>query len=147
MNRYLNSAGQSATAFLLVASGSWATLWPLFGASVQVFAGPSMLTVALWLANWDDTKRVGITGLLIGSGFVLCASTSALLYLGTKNLSTKLLSAAWATQATPAQRLSVLVQVVVALVVVGLAVALVREAYRHFPSRAAAPAGGERVGP
>ncbi|MEF8776834.1 MAG: carbon starvation CstA 5TM domain-containing protein [Haloarculaceae archaeon] len=76
-NKYLTGGVQSFLAYLLVASGSWATVWPLFGASVQVFAGLSMLTLAVWIVNWDASKQGA--GFLLGAGFILAASLSALL--------------------------------------------------------------------
>ena len=38
-NEYLTGGAQALLTYLLVASGSWATVWPLFGAPDQIFAG------------------------------------------------------------------------------------------------------------
>lgn len=108
-NRYVNAAGQTVLAYLLVASGSWAVIWPLFGGAVQVFAGLSIVTVVVWLLNWDETKEV--LSLTIGAGFVLTMSLTGLGYLALSNLRSKLLNPAWIADATAAQATSVIVQI------------------------------------
>lgn len=130
-DRYFNSVAQTVLAFALVASGSWATIWPLFGASVQVFAGISILTVALWLVSWDHTKRRGIASLLVGGGFILVTSTTALLYLGLRSLREKLLNPSWLAAATTTRTLSVAIRILVVAVLVYLVAHLVRRTYRR----------------
>jgi carbon starvation protein len=135
-DRYLNGGTQATLAYLLVASGSWATVWPLFGGSVQVFAGLSILAVAVWLVNWDATKRVA--GFLAGAAFILVASLSGLLYTAARN-ARSLLDPAWVAAATPVQLASVGVQVLVVLVLCWLTAEIVRLAYRHVSDRRGSP--------
>ncbi|GAA0466680.1 carbon starvation protein A (plasmid) [Halococcus dombrowskii] len=123
-NRFANSAAQTALAYLLVASGSWAAIWPLFGGAVQVFAGLSIVTVVVWVRNWDAGKEV--RSLLAGAAFVLATSLSALGYLAISNLGTKLLNPAWLGTASPIQIASVAVQVVVVGVLGALTVEILR---------------------
>lgn len=123
-NRFVNSGAQTVLAYLLVASGSWAAIWPLFGGAVQVFAGLSIVTVVVWIRNWDASKEV--RGLLTGAAFVLAMSLSALGYLAISNLRTKLFNPAWLATASPIEIASVATQVVVVGVLGALAVEILR---------------------
>ena len=142
-NKYLTGGAQAAFAYLLVASGSWATVWPLFGASVQVFAGLSILTVAVWIVNWDASKQVA--GFLLGAAFILAASLSALLYLASRNVRT-LLDLEWLTAASSLELASVVVQILAVVVLVGIAAEIIRLVYRHVGERRDAPTGDSLPG-
>ncbi|WP_254545505.1 carbon starvation CstA family protein [Halomarina pelagica] len=63
VNRYANAAIQSVPAYLLITSGSWLTLWQLFGGANQLLAALALLTATVWLANWDRSKQLVSTGL------------------------------------------------------------------------------------
>jgi carbon starvation protein len=135
-NRYLNGGTQAALAYLLVASGSWATVWPLFGASVQVFAGLSILTVTVWVVNWDENKRV--IGFLAGGAFILLTSLSGLIYLATRN-ARLLLDPTWVATATPIEFISVSIQILVVVVLCGLTAEIIRLAYRNVTNHRDSP--------
>lgn len=127
-NRFTSASVQTLLAYLLVASGSWGAIWPLFGGAVQVFAGLSMVTVVVWLLNWDSTKEV--LSLTLGAGFVLAMSLSALGYLALSNLWDRLLNPAWLADASVVQIASVAVQVGAVVVLCVLTVEILRVAFR-----------------
>jgi carbon starvation protein len=137
-NKYLTGGLQALLAYLLVASGSWATVWPLFGASVQVFAGLSMLTVAVWIVNWDASKQVA--GFLLGAGVILAASLSALLYIASRN-ARSLLDPEWVTAASSVELTSVVVQIVAVVLLTGIAAEIIRLVYNHVGERRESPVG------
>ncbi|MFC6720009.1 carbon starvation CstA family protein [Halobacteriaceae archaeon SHR40] len=135
-NKYLTGGVQALLAYLLVASGSWATVWPLFGASVQVFAGLSMLTVAVWIVNWDASKQV--VGFLLGAGFILTASLSALLYIASRNVRT-VLDPSWVGTASSVELASVVIQILAVVVLTGIAAEIIRLVYRHVSEQRNTP--------
>jgi carbon starvation protein len=124
VNRYVSSALLVIPAYVLVASGSWSDLWPLFGGANQTLAALALLVATVWLANWDDTKQLLSTG---GPMAVMIVMTSAaLLYLAfVQNLWTKFIQGDWGLPAgeTPGilMQLSAAIQIVIALVLVALA--------------------------
>src|SRR6056297_3592566 len=61
-NRYFSTGVQVALAYLLVTSGRWEDLWPLFGGANQLLAALALLTATVWLANWDEAKQLVSTG-------------------------------------------------------------------------------------
>jgi carbon starvation protein len=61
-NRYANTGVIIVAAFVLVGSGRWADLWTLFGGANQLLAALALLTVTVWIANWDETKQLATTG-------------------------------------------------------------------------------------
>jgi len=61
-NRYANTGVIVVAAFVLVGSGKWEDLWTLFGGANQLMAALALLTVTVWIANWDDTKQLATTG-------------------------------------------------------------------------------------
>lgn len=143
-NRFVNGSAQSLLAYLLVASGSWAAIWPLFGGAVQVFAGLSMITVVVWLFNWDSTKEV--LSLTIGAGFVLTMSLSALGYLALSSLWKKLLDPAWLNTASVIQIISVVVQVVTVGILGILAFEIVRVAFGTVSQKIEPPSSSQEPG-
>lgn len=129
-NRHVNSAVQALLAYLLVVSGGWATVWPLFGSSVQLFAGLSMLGVVVWLVNWDASKEILSIGL--SALFIVITSAGALVYLGVSNLRTRLLNPSWLADATAVMVASAGVRLLAVGVLLGLAAEVTRLAYRHL---------------
>jgi carbon starvation protein len=122
-NRYVNAALQVAPAYVLVASGRWADLWPLFGGANQTLAALALLVATIWLANWDDSKQLISTGAPMA--LMLAVTTTALLYLAFyQNLYQKFLNDAWMADASATAMASSAVQIVIALVLVGLALSI-----------------------
>jgi carbon starvation protein len=145
-NRYVNAAIQVVPAYVLVASGRWADLWPLFGGANQTLAALALLVATIWLANWDDSKQLISTGAPMA--FMLAITTTALLYLAFyQNLYQKFLNDAWMADATVTAMASTAVQIVIALVLVGLALSLAYMGITNVrKARASGPAvadGGE----
>ncbi|AXG08810.1 carbon starvation CstA family protein [Haloplanus rubicundus] len=122
-NRYVNAFLQVAPAYVLVASGRWADLWPLFGGANQTLAALALLVATIWLANWDDQKQLISTGAPMAFMFVI--TTTALLYLAFyQNLYQKFIQGNWAGGGTTVEMASAGVQIVIALVLVWLALSL-----------------------
>ncbi|WP_435184205.1 carbon starvation CstA family protein [Halobellus sp. EA9] len=140
-DRYGNAAVQTIPAYILIASGSWATLWQLFGGANQLLAALALLTATVWLANWDDSKQLLSTG---GPMAVMVVITvSGLLWLAFySNLYTKFLDPAWMADATIVQMLSAVTQIALALVLVYLGLSLVKMGYDNIE----AVRSGERSG-
>ncbi|MFB6152059.1 MAG: carbon starvation protein A [Haloarculaceae archaeon] len=127
-NRYVNAGVQAVPAYVLVASGRWADLWPLFGGANQTLAALALLIATVWLANWDDTKQLLSTGVPMAFMFVM--TVSALLYLAFyQNLYDKFIQGNWADGATLTAQASAAVQIVIALVLVYLALSVLKMGY------------------
>ncbi|WP_435359838.1 carbon starvation CstA family protein [Haloarchaeobius sp. DFWS5] len=123
-NRYLNAALQCALGYVLLSSGTWESLWPLFGGANQLLAALALLTATVWLANWDDDKQLLSTG--VPMALMVVVTIIALLYLAIKqNFLDKLMDATWMANNGTFAVASVVVQILVAFVLVGLALALV----------------------
>jgi len=130
-NRYSNAVIQCLVAYALVASGSWASLWPLFGGANQLLAALALLTATVWLANWDDDKQLVSTG--VPMALMTVVTICALLYLALyQNLYQQFVLGGFAEGAGLVARVSVAVQIVIALVLVGLALSLVGIGYRNI---------------
>jgi carbon starvation protein len=144
-NKYVNAGIQCVIAYLLVSSGRWADLWPLFGGANQTLAALALLIATIWLANWDQSKQLISTGAPMAAMFVV--TITALLYLAFyQNLYLKFVAgdpAALGTLGT----VSAIVQIVIALVLVYLAVSLLRMGYANIrearSGEAVAADGGE----
>jgi carbon starvation protein len=123
-NRYVNAAIQCIPAYALVASGRWADLWPLFGGANQTLAALALLVATVWLANWSDDKQLLSTG--VPMAFMLAITTTALLYLAFyQNLYQKFILGNWGEGgATLVAQASTALQIVIALVLVGLGLSL-----------------------
>ncbi|WP_251341892.1 carbon starvation CstA family protein [Haloplanus halophilus] len=122
-NRYVNASLQVIPAYVLVASGRWADLWPLFGGANQTLAALALLVATIWLANWDDQKQLISTGAPMA--FMLVITTIALLYLSLyQNLYQKFVLGNWADGGTTIAMASAAVQIVIALVLIWLALSL-----------------------
>ncbi|PSP74179.1 carbon starvation protein A [Halobacteriales archaeon QS_3_64_16] len=146
-NRYANAALQVVPAFLLVSSGRWADLWPLFGGANQLLAALALLTATVWLANWDESKQLISTG--VPMALMSVVTILALLYLAfVQNFAQKFLDSAWMAEATALDMFSAGLQIVISLVLVGLALALVKMGYTNIQqarggTEAVAADGGE----
>jgi len=79
-NRYVNAGILSFAGYLLVASGTWSNIWPLFGGANQALAALALLVATVWLANWDDSKQLISTGAPLV--FMLAVTVVALLWIG-----------------------------------------------------------------
>jgi len=118
-NRYVNASIQVIPAYILVASGRWADLWPLFGGANQTLAALALLVATVWLANWDEDKQLLSTGAPMA--FMFAITTTALLYLALyQNLYQKFVQGNWADGATVVAQASAALQIAIALVLVGL---------------------------
>ncbi len=124
-NRYVAAGIQGVIAYVLVSSGRWADLWPLFGGANQLLAALALLTATVWLANWKSSKQLLSTGLPMA--IMTTITVTALLYLALwQNLAQKLLNGSWMAEATTTDIMSTSVQIIIALILVYLAIALVR---------------------
>ncbi|WP_424001901.1 carbon starvation protein A [Haloarcula salina] len=133
INRYSNAVIQCLVAYALVASGSWASLWPLFGGANQLLAALALLTATVWLANWDDDKQLISTG--VPMALMTAITVCALLYLSLyQNLYQQFIMGGFADSAGLVTRISVAVQIILALVLVGLALSLVWIGYNNIKS-------------
>jgi len=123
-NRYVNSALQVLPAYVLVASGRWADLWPLFGGANQTLAALALLVATVWLANWDETKQLLSTGLPMA--IMLTMTTLALLYLALyQNFYQKFVLGEWGVETvTIWTQASAALQIVMAFVLVYLALSI-----------------------
>ncbi|ADQ65886.1 carbon starvation protein, membrane protein [Halogeometricum borinquense DSM 11551] len=131
VDRYGNAVAQALPAYLLVTSGSWLTLWQLFGGANQLLAALALLTATVWLANWSESKQLISTG---GPMVVMVFITvMGLLWLALHdNVYAKFLNDAWMESATTLSMVSAAVQVVVAFVLMYLALSLVLMGYRNI---------------
>jgi carbon starvation protein len=129
VNRYINAGILAFPAYILVASGRWADLWPLFGGANQTLAALALLVATVWLANWDDTKQLLSTG--VPMAFMFTITISALLYLALyQNLYQKFIQGQWGEAgATFTAQASAAVQIVLALTLVFLALSVLRMGY------------------
>jgi carbon starvation protein len=117
-NRYVNAGIlQCIPAYLLVGSGTWASLWPLFGGANQTLAALALLAATLWLANWDDSKQLVSTG--VPMALMLGVTVTALLWIGAYRAPTSFLGAG-----NLAAQVSFAVQSIIALILAGLAITL-----------------------
>ena len=136
-NRYVNAGLlQVVPAYLLVGSGSWSSLWPLFGGANQTLAALALLAATLWLANWDDQKQLISTG--VPMALMLLVTLTALLWIGLYRAPTELLAAT-----DLASQVSFAIQSLISLTLVGLAGSIAWMGYQNI--RTARGAG--RVAP
>jgi len=131
-NRYVAAGIQGVGGYILVASGTWGDLWPLFGGANQLLAALALLTATVWIANWDESKQLISTG--VPMAIMATITVCALLYLSLyQNLYQKFVLGQWGDAgATLNTQLSVAVQIILGLVLIYLALALVRMGYRNI---------------
>ncbi|WP_126661942.1 carbon starvation CstA family protein [Haloterrigena salifodinae] len=126
--RYTNPAIQIGLAYLLVVSGQWVTLWALFGGANQLLAALALLTATVWLANWDDNKQLVSTG--VPMAIMVTITVLGLSWLVFyENLYANLIQGG--AESTSAM-ISSGVQMILGLVLIGLALALVRLGYKNI---------------
>jgi carbon starvation protein len=145
-NRYVNSALQAVPAYLLVATGSWADLWPLFGGANQTLAALALLIATVWLANWDDSKQLISTGAPMA--FMLAITVTAITYLAVyQNFFQKYLNPAWRADAGALDWISIAMQIIISGILVYIAVSLLKMGYDNVLETRREPAvaadGGE----
>ena len=140
--RYTNPLIQAVPAYLLVISGEWLTLWALFGGANQLLAALALLTATVWLANWDDSKQLYSTGVPMA-----IMVTITVLGLGWLALYENLYQAVLQGGAeTTGDLISASIRIVLALVLIGLALALVKKGYDNI-STVRDRTGGRAVEP
>ncbi|MFB6108614.1 MAG: carbon starvation protein A [Haloplanus sp.] len=129
-NRYSNAAVQGVPAYILITSGSWVTLWQLFGGANQLLAALALTTATVWLANWDESKQLLSTGLPMA---IMTTITSlALLWVALhNNLYVKFIQGNPA-DLTAVQILSAVIQMVLAFVLVYIGLAIVKMGYDNI---------------
>jgi len=133
-NRYANAGIQCVLAYVLVASGTWNSLWPLFGSANQLLAALALLTATIWLVNWDDNKQLISTG---GPLVLMFAVTIvALLWIALIRTPQGIMDAT-----STFEQVSLAVQSILSLVLAGLAIALGRIGYRNIKSAKEGPTG------
>jgi carbon starvation protein len=130
-DRYGNAVVQAVPAYVLITSGSWLTLWQLFGGANQLLAALALLTATVWLANWSESKQLVSTG---GPMVVMVTITViGLLWLAIHdNIYAKFLDSAWMAEATTFAMVSAVVQILIAFVLIYLALSLVVMGYRNI---------------
>ncbi len=126
--RYTNPLVQIIPAYLLVVSGQWVVLWQLFGGANQLLAALALLTATVWLANWDDNKQLVSTGVPMAI-MVTITVLGLLILVFYENLYLNLLQGG---AGSIEGQLSAGVQMILGLVLIGLALALVRLGYRNI---------------
>ena len=144
-DRFGNAFMQGLIAYVLIGSGSWATLWQLFGGANQLLAALALLTATVWLANWDDTKQLISTG--VPMAIMVVITVSGLLWLALhSNLYSKFLNPEWMATAGTVPMLSAAVQIILALVLVYLGLSLVRMGYSNIQTVKQSGGGGVSPG-
>ncbi|RZH68264.1 carbon starvation CstA family protein [Natrinema altunense] len=126
--RYTNPIVQIIPAYLLVVSGQWVVLWQLFGGANQLLAALALLTATVWLANWDDNKQLVSTGVPMAIMVTITVLGLSILVFY-ENLYLNLIQGG---AATVGATISSGVQMLLGLVLIGLALALVRLGYKNI---------------
>ncbi|MDS0296165.1 carbon starvation CstA family protein [Halogeometricum luteum] len=130
-DRYGNAVVQALPAYILITSGSWLTLWQLFGGANQLLAALALLTATVWLANWSESKQLISTGAPMA--VMTFITVIGLLWLALHdNVYAKFLNDAWMAEATAFAMLSAVVQIAIAFVLIYLALSLVVMGYRNI---------------
>ncbi|SFH00644.1 carbon starvation protein [Halopelagius inordinatus] len=140
-DRYGNASVQCLAAYVLIASGSWTTLWALFGGANQLLAALALLTATVWLANWSDSKQLYSTG---GPMVVMVTITVlGLLWIAFHdNLYAKFLDSQWMASADLVAMLSAVAQIVISLTLIYLALSLVKLGYENIQKVRDEPGSG-----
>jgi len=126
--RYTNPVIQAIPAYLMVISGEWLTLWALFGGANQLLAALALLTATVWIANWDDSKQLYSTGVPMAIMTTITVLGLAWLAFYT-NLYQNIIQGGASDGAALA---SSVVQMVLAIVLISLALALVKKGYDNI---------------
>jgi carbon starvation protein len=140
--RYTNPLIQAVPAYLLVISGEWLTLWALFGGANQLLAALALLTATVWLANWDESKQLYSTG--VPMAIMITITVLGIAWVAFyENLYQAILQGG---AETTGDLISSTVRIALALVLIGLALALVKKGYDNI-STVRDRAGGRAVEP
>ncbi|MFC1477626.1 carbon starvation protein A [candidate division KSB1 bacterium] len=81
-NRFIGTAVAAGLGFALAVSGSWETIWPLFGSANQLLAALAFMAISLWLGVRGI--RYGFT--LIPMIFMFAVTLSALVFVFLQNV-------------------------------------------------------------
>jgi carbon starvation protein len=84
-NRYLSTTVVVILSILLLASGEFSTLWPIFGSANQLLAALALLTIAVWLIK----KKIPATFVTIPMFFMFTVTLSSLGLFAWKNYQEK----------------------------------------------------------
>jgi carbon starvation protein len=84
-NRYLSTMVVVLLSILLLASGSFTTLWPIFGSANQLLAALALLTIAVWLMR----KKINATFVTIPMFFMFTVTLTSLGLFAWKNYQDK----------------------------------------------------------
>ena len=80
-NRYLATSIVVVLSILLLTSGGFATLWPIFGSGNQLLAALALLAVSVWLIK----NKVNATFVLIPMFFMFAVTLCSLMFLAIQN--------------------------------------------------------------
>ncbi|RZS95751.1 carbon starvation CstA family protein [Cecembia calidifontis] len=80
-NRYLSTTVVVILSILLLASGGFSTLWPIFGSANQLLAALALLTVAVWLMK----QKISATFVTIPMFFMFTVTLTSLGLFAWKN--------------------------------------------------------------
>ena len=144
-NRYANAGVCAVGGYILVASGTWESIWPLFGGANQLLAVLALLVATVWLANWDDNKQLLTTGIPLV--FMSVVTIVGLTWISVLSNPTRIVRAgelSWETVALAAQSIVGLILVGLALSLLYMGLTNVREARADVgPQPDAVADGGE----
>lgn len=84
-NRYLSTTVVVILSILLLASGEFSTLWPIFGSANQLLAALALLTIAVWLIK----KNIPATFVTIPMFFMFTVTLASLGLFAWKNFQEK----------------------------------------------------------
>jgi carbon starvation protein len=84
-NRYLSTLVVVILSILLLASGEFGTLWPIFGSANQLLAALALLTIAVWLIR----KKISATFVMIPMFFMFTVTLASLGLFAWKNFQEK----------------------------------------------------------
>lgn len=84
-NRYLSTTVVVILSILLLASGEFSTLWPIFGSANQLLAALALLTIAVWLIK----KNISATFVMIPMFFMFTVTLASLGLFAWKNFQEK----------------------------------------------------------
>ncbi|MFC4439066.1 MULTISPECIES: carbon starvation CstA family protein [Natrialbaceae] len=130
-NRYVNTTVIAVVAFFLLGSGRWEDLWTLFGGANQLLASLALLSATVWLANWSKSKQLISTGgPMVLMGIITVAGLS---WVGLYQiLGGRLLGITADAETSLIGQLSAVVQIVLIVVLIGLALSLFKIGYDNM---------------